>query len=48
MLRGAPSSSELVFKVRVLPANDPTFKGLTAQPGPAGEVSPKVKGPLQR
>jgi len=48
MLRGAPSSSELVFKVRVLPADDPSFQGLALQPGPAGEVSPKVKGPWQR
>jgi VWFA-related protein len=48
LLRGAPSSSELIFKVRVLPASDPLFKALPTQPGPAGDLSPKIKGPLQR
>jgi VWFA-related protein len=48
LLRGAPPFSEIIFKVRVLGYNDPSFAGVAPQPGPAGEVSPKVKGPLQR
>jgi VWFA-related protein len=48
MLRGAPSSSEIVFKVRVLPASDPLFKALPVLSGTAGDLSPKVKRPLQR
>jgi len=47
-MRGAPSSSEIVFKVRVLPLSDPALKGAKPQPGTVGDVSPKVKGPLQR
>jgi VWFA-related protein len=48
-MRGAPSSSEIVFKVRVLPLSDPALKGAKPQQaGTAGDVSPKVKGPLQR
>ncbi len=45
-LRGAPPYSEIVFKVRVLPFSDPLLSGAKPQPGPVGEVSPKVKGPL--
>jgi hypothetical protein len=48
MLRGAPSSSQIVFKLRVLPATDPLFKALPVQPGTAGELSPKLKAPLER
>jgi len=45
-LRGAPPYSEIVFKVRVLPFSDPALSGVKPLPGPVGEVSPKVKGPL--
>jgi VWFA-related protein len=48
MLRGAPPFSELVFKVRVLPASDPLFRALPAPTGTAGDLSPSVKGPLRR
>ena len=48
VLRGSPPFSEIVYKVRVLPSDDPSLKGLTPQPGPAGELSPKVKGPVER
>ena len=48
MLRGAPSSSELAFKVRVLPADDPVYQGVPLQPGPAGNPSANAKPPLQR
>jgi VWFA-related protein len=46
-LRGAPPYSEIVFKVRVLPFSDPSLGGAKPVPGPVGEVSPKVKGPLE-
>jgi VWFA-related protein len=48
MLRGAPAFSEIVFKLRVLPFDDPLLKGATAQSGTAGDLSPKVKGPVER
>jgi VWFA-related protein len=48
MLHGAPPYSEIVYKLRVLSASDPALKGIALQPGPAGEPSPKVKGPLVR
>jgi VWFA-related protein len=48
VLRGSPPFSEIVYKVRVLPSDDPTLKRLTPQPGPAGELSPRVKGPVER
>ena len=48
--RGAPPYSEIVFKIRVLPVDDPSLKAATTatQPGSAGELSPKVKGPVER
>jgi VWFA-related protein len=48
MLRGAPPFSEIVFKMRVLPYDDPAFKGLPPPTGPGGDLSPKVKGPVKR
>jgi VWFA-related protein len=48
MLRGAPASSEIVFKVRVLPLTDPGLQGMTPQAGVAGTVSTVAKAPLQR
>ncbi len=48
LLRGAPPFSEIVFKVRVLPFGEPSLKGAPAQTGTAGDLSPKVKGPLER
>ncbi len=48
VLRGAPPYSELVFKMRVLPYSDPAFKGSPPPGGPGGDLSPKVKGPVER
>jgi VWFA-related protein len=48
MMRGAPASSEIAFKVRVVPTSDPELKGLPSKSGVAGTVAPTVKGPLQR
>ena len=52
LLRGAPPYSEIVFKIRALPLDDPSLKGANAgassQTGTAGELSPKVKGPVER
>ena len=48
LLRGAPPFSEIVFKVRVLPFSETSLKGAAAQTETAGDLSPKVKGPLER
>ncbi len=48
VLRGAPPYSEIVFKMRVLPYDDPVFKGAPPPSGPGGDLSPKVKGPVER
>jgi hypothetical protein len=37
-----------LFKVRVLPSDDPALKGLQPQAGPAGLMSDKLHGPLKR
>jgi VWFA-related protein len=46
--RGAPPSSQILFKVRVLPSDDPTLKGLESQPGPAGLMGEKLRGAVKR
>jgi VWFA-related protein len=46
--RGAPPSSQLLFKLRVLPSDDPALKGLESQAGPAGLLADKLHGPLKR
>jgi hypothetical protein len=48
LLRGAPPYSEIIFKMRVLPLSDPALKGTVVDAGTAGELSPKVKGPVER
>ena len=48
LMRGAPPFSEIVFKMRVLPFDDPVLKGVPQSTGPAGDLSPKVKGPVER
>jgi hypothetical protein len=48
VLRGAPPFSEIVFKLRALPYDDPAFKGMPPPSGPGGVLSPKVKGPVER
>jgi hypothetical protein len=45
--RGAPPLSEILFKVRVLPSDDPTAKDVKLQPGPAGDAK-DLKGPVKR
>jgi VWFA-related protein len=46
--RGAPPSSQILFKVRVLPSDDPTLKGLESQAGPAGLMGEKLRGAVKR
>lgn len=45
--RGAPPLAQILFKVRVLPADDPSAKDVKLAPGPAGEQK-DVKGPVKR
>lgn len=46
--RGAPPSSQILFKVRVLPSDDPTLHGLDSEPGPAGLMADKLTGAVKR
>jgi VWFA-related protein len=46
--RGSPASSQILFKVRVLPSDDAALKGLNAQPGPAGLMADKLTGTVKR
>lgn len=46
--RGAPPSSQILFKVRLLPEDDPALAGLKSQPGPAGFLAEKLKGKTKR
>jgi len=48
MQRGAPPCSQILFKVRVLPSDDPSLKGLESQAGSAGLMADKLSGPLKR
>jgi hypothetical protein len=45
---GAPPPSDILFKVRVIPASDPVAKGFTPAPGPAGADAKALKAPLTR
>ncbi len=45
MQHGSPALSQVVFNVRVLPANDPALKNVSAAPGPAGALAAQLKGP---
>jgi VWFA-related protein len=45
---GAPPSTQILFQVRALPANDPLLEGLKLPDGPAGEMSAALKGRTQR
>ena len=45
---GAPPPSDILFKVRVIPASDPVAKGFTPAPGPAGADAKALKRPLTR
>jgi VWFA-related protein len=46
--RGSPASSQILFKVRVLPSDDAALKGLNTQPGPAGLMADKLTGTVKR
>jgi VWFA-related protein len=46
--RGAPPSSQILFKVRVLPSDDDALKGLQSQAGPAGLMADKLRGAVKR
>ena len=46
--RGAPPSSQILFKVRVLPSDDDALKGLESQAGPAGLMADKLRGAVKR
>lgn len=48
MQRGAPASSQILFKVRVLPSDDASLKGLHSQAGPAGLFTDRLRGPVKR
>jgi VWFA-related protein len=45
--RGAPPLADILFKVRVLPADDPSAKDVKLALGPAGEAQ-GLKGPVKR
>jgi VWFA-related protein len=45
--RGAPPLADILFKVRVLPADDPSAKDVKLAPGLAGEAK-GLKGPVKR
>jgi hypothetical protein len=46
--RGAPPLSQILFKVRVLSADDPAAKGIKISPDPAGSMVTSLKGPVKR
>jgi VWFA-related protein len=46
--RGAPPLSQILFKVRVLSADDPAVKTVVPAPGPAGATAKELKGPVKR
>jgi len=48
MLHGAPPSTQIPFEARVLPASDPLVRGTAIPAGPAGELTPSLKPPLER
>lgn len=45
MQHGSPALSQVVFNVRVLPANDPVLKNVTVAAGPAGSLAGQLKNP---
>jgi VWFA-related protein len=48
VVRGAPPLSEVLFKVRIASADDPSEKGVKPVPGAAGEPAKDVKRPMKR
>jgi len=47
-MHGAPPSTEILFKARVLPASDPAFKGTSFGTAPVGEMAANLKPPTTR
>jgi VWFA-related protein len=48
VVRGAPPLSEILFKVKIVCADDPSAKGVKLISGPAGEAAKGFKGPGKR
>jgi VWFA-related protein len=46
--RGAPPLSQILFKVRVLPSDDPAVKAVRVSPDPAGVMAASLKKPARR
>jgi VWFA-related protein len=46
-LHGAPSSTQVIFAARVLPATDPAFAGVKMDKSAYGAMVTKMKGPLR-
>lgn len=47
-LHGAPPATQIVFQVRVLPADDPAMKDTKLPAGPAGEMASTLRAPTHR
>jgi VWFA-related protein len=47
-MHGAPPSTEVLFKARVLPSTDPAFEDAAFSPGPVGEMAATLKQPVTR
>jgi VWFA-related protein len=47
-LPGAPPSTQIQFRARVLPATDPLFQGAKLPNGPGGKMSAMLKEPIHR
>lgn len=45
---GAPPSTQILFRARILAANDPHLKGQALPTGSGGNLSSKLKGPTHR
>jgi VWFA-related protein len=48
VVRGAPPLSEILFKVKILAADDPRAKGVKLTSGDAGQTTKDFKGPVTR
>jgi VWFA-related protein len=44
----APPATQILFKARVLPANDPSFQGVNLPTGPGGQMSGPLTGATER
>jgi VWFA-related protein len=47
-MHGAPAATQIIFTAQVLAATDPLLQGVKLPTGPAGELSAKLKGPIER